>query len=314
MKIVLALGGNALLDSEQTGTYEEQVKNVRTVAKQVMKIVDGGHQLVITHGNGPQVGNIAIQESSTTEVPENPLHVMDAMTQGQIGYLIQRELGNMLRAVGSKRGVVSLVCQVYVDKADPAFRNPTKPIGPFYGEEESKKVAAKKGFTIRAVARAGTRRYRRVVPSPEPVRIVEADAISRILGAGPILIAGGGGGIPVVRNAKGEYEGVDAVIDKDLCAEKLAEAVRADRLLVLTNVDKVKLDYGTPKERAVDSMTVSEARGYLKQGQFPAGSMGPKVVACMRFAEWSGKVGIIASLDQAVEALDGSAGTRVVPG
>jgi len=314
LKIVLALGGNALLDSGQKGSYEEQVRNVKTVAKQVMRIIDRGHQLVITHGNGPQVGNIAIQESSTTEVPENPLHVMDAMTQGEIGYLIQRELGNLLRSVGSRRGVVSLICQVYVDRADPAFKNPSKPIGPFYDEGEAKKVAASKGFVMKAVAKTGTRRYRRVVPSPEPVRIVEADAVARILGTGPILVAGGGGGIPVVKNSKGDYEGVDAVIDKDLCAERLAEAVRADRLLVLTNIDKVRLNYGTPKQKDIDSMTVTEAKEYIKQGQFPAGSMGPKVVACVRFAEWSGKTGIIASLEQAVEALDGVAGTRVVPG
>ena len=314
MKIVLALGGNALLDSGQKGSYEEQVRNVKTVAKQVMRIIDRGHQLVITHGNGPQVGNIAIQESSTTEVPENPLHVMDAMTQGEIGYLIQRELGNLLRSVGSRRGVVSLICQVYVDRADPAFKNPSKPIGPFYDEGEAKKVAASKGFVMKAVAKTGSRRYRRVVPSPEPVRIVEADAVARILGTGPILVAGGGGGIPVVKNSKGDYEGVDAVIDKDLCAERLAEAVRADRLLVLTNIDKVRLNYGTPKQKDIDSMTVTEAKEYIKQGQFPAGSMGPKVVACVRFAEWSGKTGIIASLEQAVEALDGVAGTRVVPG
>jgi len=287
---------------------------VRTVAKQVMKIIDRGHQLVITHGNGPQVGNIALQESSTTEVPENPLHVLDAMTQGEIGYLIQRELGNLLRGVGSKRSVASLISQVYVDRADPAFKNPSKPIGPFYSEEEAKRIASKKGFVMKAVAKTGARRFRRVVPSPEPVRMVEADAIGKILGTGLILVAGGGGGIPVVRNAKGEYEGVDAVIDKDLCAERLAEAVRADVLLVLTNVEKVRLNYGTPKERAVDSMTVSEAKEYLRQGQFPAGTMGPKVVACVRFAEWSGKVGIIASLEQAVDALDGAAGTRVLPG
>ena len=313
MKIVLALGGNALADSDQRGTYDEQVRNVRTVARQIMKIIDRGHQLVITHGNGPQVGNIALQESATSEVPENPLHVMDAMTQGEIGYLIQRELGNLLRAVGSKRSVVSLISQVYVDRADPAFRNPSKPIGPFYTEEEAKKLAGLRGFTMKAVAKSGARRYRRVVPSPEPVMIVEAEAISKVLGTGPILVAGGGGGIPVVKNSKGEYEGVDAVVDKDLCAEKLAEAVRADALLVLTNVDQVKLNLGTPKERPIDSMTVAEAKAYLKQGQFPPGTMGPKVVACVRFAEWSGKVGIIASLQHAVEALDGSAGTRIVP-
>jgi carbamate kinase len=313
LKIVLALGGNALADSDQRGTYDEQVRNVRTVARQIMKIIDRGHQLVITHGNGPQVGNIALQESATSEVPENPLHVMDAMTQGEIGYLIQRELGNLLRAVGSKRSVVSLISQVYVDRADPAFRNPSKPIGPFYTEEEAKKLAGLRGFIMKAVAKSGARRYRRVVPSPEPVMIVEAEAISKVLGTGPILVAGGGGGIPVVKNSKGEYEGVDAVVDKDLCAEKLAEAVRADALLVLTNVDQVKLNLGTPKERPIDSMTVAEAKAYLKQGQFPPGTMGPKVVACVRFAEWSGKVGIIASLQHAVEALDGSAGTRIVP-
>lgn len=314
MKIVIALGGNALLKPDQKGTYEEQLANVREVCKEMLKIIDMGHQLVITHGNGPQVGNIALQESSTTEVSENPLHVLDAMTQGQIGYLIQSELGNVLRRLGSKRPVVSLITQVLVDRDDKAFKNPSKPIGPFYDEDHARSIALKRGYLMKRVVKSGPKQFRRIVPSPEPGQIVEAEAIAKVLSTGSIIIAGGGGGIPVVRNAKGGYEGVDAVIDKDLSAEKLAQAIRADVLLVLTNVDKVKVDFGTPRQRDLDSMTVSEARGYLAQGQFPMGSMGPKVTACVRFVEWSGKVGIIASLGQAVEALNGSAGTKIVPG
>ncbi len=314
MKIVAALGGNALLQSSQRGTYEEQQANARAAAREMLKIVDTGHQLVITHGNGPQVGNIAVQESSTDEVPENPLHVLGAMTQGEIGYLIQGELGSLLRGLGSKRPIVSLVTQVLVDRDDPAFRNPAKPIGPFYTEADAKRVALEKGYVMKKVAKGGARQYRRVVPSPEPVEIVEAEAIAKVLSTGSIVIAAGGGGIPVVKASRGRYEGVDAVIDKDLCAEKLAEAVRADRLLILTDVEKVKADFGTPAQSDIDVMTVSEARALLAQGQFPMGSMGPKVTACVRFVEWSGKVGIITSLRHAVEALNGTAGTRVVPG
>lgn len=314
MRIVIALGGNALLDAGQAGTYEEQMANVRVAAQAMLKIIDMGHQLVITHGNGPQVGNIAIQQSSTAEVPENPLHVLDAMTQGQIGYMIQMELGNLLRSRGSKRPVASLLTQVLVDGSDPAFSNPTKPIGPFYTESDSKRLTAEKGFVMAKVGKKGTKQYRRVVPSPDPVEIVEADVAADVLAAGSIVIAGGGGGIPVVKGADGSYVGVDAVIDKDLCAERLAEAVQADALLILTNIDKVKVDYATPQERSIDSMTAAEAKKLLARGQFPMGSMGPKVTACVRFVEKGGKVGIIASLDRAVEALAGGAGTRVVPG
>ena len=314
MKLVVALGGNALLRPEQKGTYEEFVENVKVVCRQIRRIVDQGHQVVLTHGNGPQVGNIALQQSATDEVPENPLHVLDAMTQGEIGYLVQRELGNLLRSSGSNRPVVSLVTQVVVSPEDSSFKSPSKPIGPFYSEADAKRVGRERGFVIRKVGRAGDRPYRRVVPSPDPVRIVESDAIAEMLRGGSIVIAGGGGGIPVFRRQDSEYDGVDAVIDKDLCAEKLAESVGAEVLLILTNVDRVKVDFGTPNERSLESITVSEAKRLLADGQFPAGSMGPKVTACIRFVEFGGKMGIIASLEKALEALKGSAGTRIVPG
>ncbi len=312
MKLVVALGGNALVGPEQKGTYEEMVKNVRIVCRQILRLVQGGNQLALTHGNGPQVGDIALQQASTTEVPENPLHVLDAMTQGEIGYLVQRELGNLLRSAGSDRQVVSLITQVLVDADDPSFKNPTKPIGPFYSEDEAAQVGREKGFVMKKVAKTGKRAWRRVVPSPDPVRIVESESLSAIMKAGAIAIAGGGGGIPVVKRRWG-YDGVDAVIDKDLCAEKLAEAVGADALLILTNVDKVKVNYGTPNEKSLDRMTVSEAKSLLASGQFPAGSMGPKVTACVRFLERGGELGVIASIDRAVDALEGNAGTRIVP-
>ena len=313
MKVVVALGGNALLRPDQKGTYEEEVENVRAVCRQIKKIVDLGHQVVLTHGNGPQVGDIALQQDSTDEVPENPLHVLDAMTQGEIGYMVQRELGNVLRAAGSDRSVLALVTQVLVSGDDPSFRNPTKPIGPFYSEADAKKARDEKRFEVRKVG-SGKRAYRRVVPSPEPVAIIESKAIASMIEGGSIVIAGGGGGIPVVKARDSEYEGIDAVIDKDLCAEKLAEAVKADALLIVTNVDQVKVNYGSPAEKGVASMTVAEAKKLLEEGQFPPGSMGPKVTACVRFVEWGGKFGVVASIDRAVEALEGRAGTRVVPG
>lgn len=311
MKIVIALGGNALHRPEQKGTFQEQVENVKVACRQILEVVQEGHQVVITHGNGPQVGNLALQQSSTSEVPENPLHVLDAMTQGEIGYLVQRELGNLLRKSGSGKPVVSVITQVLVDAEDPSFRNPTKPIGPFYSEVKAMKAARDRGFAVKKVGK-GSRPYRRVVPSPEPVEIVETEAISKMIEAGILVVAGGGGGIPVIKGEDSGYEGIDAVIDKDLCAEKLALGIGADALLILTNVDRVMLDFGTEQERSLDKITVSEAKAFLTQGQFPDGSMGPKVKACVRFVEGGGRIGIIASLEKVLDALNGSAGTAVV--
>ncbi len=311
MKIVIALGGNALARPDQKGTYEEQVANVRAVSVQLAQIIRSGHKVVVTHGNGPQVGNLAIQEASTKVVPAHPLHVLDAMTQGEIGYLIQRELGNALRTAGLALPVASVVTQVLVDRDDPAFKSPSKPIGPFYDEARAKALAKEKGFVMKRVDPNSERPYRRVVPSPDPVRIVEEKIVAVMLREGYVVVAGGGGGIPVFRNSAGGYEGVDAVIDKDLCAEKIAEAVRADCLLILTNVDKLKVDYGTEREKSLDSLTVRKAKRLLTLGQFPPGTMGPKVLACVRFVEWGGRQGIIASLEGALDALAGRAGTRI---
>ena len=313
MKLVVALGGNALLRPEQKGTYEEVTQNVKVVSAQILRLVELGHQILITHGNGPQVGNIALQQSATEEVPESPLHVLGAMTQGEIGYLVQRELGNLLRSRGFAGDVVSLITQVEVSADDPAFDNPSKPIGPFYSEADARRVREERGFVVKKVGKKGSRPFRRVVPSPEPVHIVESEAIAAMMGAGSIVVAGGGGGIPVVRKEGQAYEGVDAVIDKDLCAERLAEAVGAEVLLILTNVDSVKVDYGGPNERALAGVTVAEAKKMLAEGQFPPGSMGPKVTACVRFVEQGGRMGVIASLESAVDALEGTTGTRILP-
>jgi carbamate kinase len=313
LRVVLALGGNALSRPDQKGTYEEEVANVRFVCKQLAQIIADGHQVVLTHGNGPQVGSLAIQEASTKDVPVQPLHVLDAMTQGEIGYLIQRELGNELRAANLSVEVASVVTQVLVDGDDPAFKTPSKPIGPFYDEATAKAISTDEGYVMREVNPRSKRGYRRVVPSPDPKKVVEEKIIAAMLQAGYVVVAGGGGGIPVVRNPAGGYEGVDAVIDKDLCAEKIAESVGADSLVILTNVDKVNLDNGTKRQRSLDSMTSKEAKQYLEQGQFPPGTMGPKVLACVRFVDWGGKQGIIASLEHALDAMAGKAGTRVTP-
>jgi carbamate kinase len=310
LRIVIALGGNALEEPGQKASYEEEVGNVRAACMQMLEIIEHGHQLVITHGNGPQVGYLELQQSSTKDVPAQPLHVLGAMTQGEIGYLIQRELGNLLRAHSIRRGVVSIVTQTLVSRDDPAFSSPTKPIGPVYEGAGASKLTAR-GWVMKKMVMKGGSAFRRVVPSPEPIKIQESELIASLAETGSIVIASGGGGIPVVRNERGDLEGVEAVIDKDLSAEKLAEAAGADVLLILTNVDKVKLNYRKPGEKDIESMTVAEARKYMDEGQFPAGSMGPKVLACVRYVEWGGRPGIITSLEKAVLALDGKEGTRI---
>lgn len=310
MRIVIALGGNALEEPGQRASYESEEVNVKRACSQMLEIIEHGHQLVITHGNGPQVGYLELQQASVPNAPVQPLHVLGAMTQGEIGYLIQRELGNLLRSKSIRRRVVSVVTQTLVDKDDPAFRAPSKPIGPVYDEPGAAKQTAR-GYVMRKLVLKGGSGFRRIVPSPEPIRILEAELISSLAETGSIVIASGGGGIPVIQKPNGDLEGVDAVIDKDLSAEKLAEAVGADLLLILTNVDRVKLDYGKPGERDVESMTVAEAKKRMEEGQFAPGSMGPKVLACVRYAEWGGRPGIITSLERAILALDGKDGTRI---
>ena len=274
-------------------------------------------RLVITHGNGPQVGNLAVQQDMAKEVvPPQDLDVLGAMTQGQIGYMLQQMLDNQLRDLGLKVPVVAIINRVQVSRDDPEFQdeNASKPVGNFLTEEEVRELKKKyPNYIYKKVKPGEGRVWRRVVPSPDPIANVEAEVIKRMVDAGIIVIASGGGGIPVVLDPDGHHRGVEAVIDKDLAGEKLAEVINADTFLILTDVEKVKLNFGKPDEKPIDRMTVSEAKRYLKEGHFLPGSMGPKVKACIRFIEWGGKRAIISSLDKVLEALEGKTGTEVVP-
>ena len=313
-RVLVALGGNAIKKPDEVGTYEQQLAAVRRTAEQLAEMVARGYELVITHGNGPQVGNLLIQQEEGVRrgVPPQPLDVLNAMTQGQIGYMLQQCLQNALRARGVEKPVVTVITQVLVRPDDPDFRDPSKPVGPFYTREEAELLAREKGYVVKRVRPGHERAYRRVVPSPDPLAVVEGEAIKAMVDMGMIVIAAGGGGIPVVQH-DGGLVGVEAVIDKDLAGERLAEVVGADIMLILTDVHKVKLNFGTPQERDIDAMSVGEARRYLAEGHFPPGSMGPKVRACIRFLENGGELAIIAHLEEALAALEGRAGTRIYP-
>jgi len=313
-RVVIALGGNAILQRGQRGTYEEQMTNVMKTAKQIVDIIlDGDYEVVITHGNGPQVGALLLHMDAGQQVhgiPAQPMDVAGAMTQGQIGYMIQQAMVNELRRRGIERPVATIVTQTVVDKDDPAFQKPSKPVGPFYDEETAKKLAREKGWTV--VEDAG-RGWRRVVPSPDPKGHVEAPVIVDLVEKGFIVIASGGGGVPVVEE-DGKLKGVEAVIDKDLAGERLAEEVRADVFMILTDVNGAAVNFGKPDEKWLGEVTVEELRRYYAEGHFRKGSMGPKVLAAMRFVEWGGERAVIAALDRAVEALKGETGTQVVIG
>jgi len=312
--IVIALGGNAINQADQKGTTEEQLANVDATSRQIARIARRGVRIVVTHGNGPQAGALLIQqEQADPLVPAQSLAACGAMTQGQIGWMIQNRLDQHLAREGLDMRAASVVTQVLVSSGDPDFEDPSKPVGPFYSEEEAARLAGCKGYKVKNVKVGAARGWRRVVPSPEPLEIIEQDIIRRLLDQGLLVIASGGGGIPVSRSEDGALGGVEAVVDKDKAAFALARAVGADTLLILTDVEKVALDYGTPRMRLLDRLTVREAEAFLDEGQFPRGSMGPKVEACLRFVRWSGKPAIISSLCRAVEALDGETGTRFVP-
>jgi len=307
--IVIALGGNAIKKANEEGTAEQQFRNVRVTCKYILEIIKRGYRVVITHGNGPQVGNLLIQQEEASKlVPPQPLDVLGAMTQGQIGYMLQQTLTNYLKREGLDIPVVTVITQVLVNKDDPDFNNPSKPIGPFYTRKEAEKLIEEKGYFIKKV-KPGRKAYRRVVPSPDPIEIIERDIIKMLVEAGIIVIASGGGGIPVI-NEKSQLRGVEAVIDKDLAGERLAEIVNADIFLILTDIEKVKLNFGKPNEEDLDRLTVAEAEKYLKEGHFLPGSMEPKVRACIRFLKAGGEKAIITSLDKAVEALEGKTGTH----
>lgn len=309
-KIVIALGGNALQEAGKPATAEAQLAVVEKTAGYIADIIDEGYQVVLAHGNGPQVGRIVLQNEYATPVsPAMPFDVCGAMSQGYIGYHIQQGLTKILRERGNQKQVVTVVTQVLVDRNDPKFQNPSKPIGPFYTEQEAKKIAEEKGYVMKEDAGRG---WRRVVASPVPVAIEELDAVRCLVDHGFITVTVGGGGIPVIRNDKGELEGTAAVIDKDLASEKLAEDLDADALVILTAVEKVSINYKKPNQTDLDTMSVAEAKQYMAQGHFAPGSMLPKIEAAVKFVESKpGRVSIITSLDKAVEALNGSAGTTL---
>ena len=312
--LVIALGGNAIKQADERGATEEQVRNVDRTAVQIARIVQEGYRVVLTHGNGPQVGALLIQqEEGQREVPAQSLAVCGAMSQGQIGWMLQNRLAFHLRAAGLAVPVCALVTQVEVSPDDPDFRSPSKPVGPFYNEQQAREAGQSKGWVMRKVKPNGERNWRRVVASPEPLRIVEEEPIRALLAAGTLVIASGGGGIPVARNGDGSHRGLEAVIDKDRAAFTLAQAVGADGLLILTDVEQVCLDFGKPGQRPLAALTVAQAESWLKGGQFLAGSMGPKVDAAVRFVRWSGREAVIGSLDSALDALAGRGGTRVRP-
>ncbi len=297
--LVIALGGNALIKPGQKGSIEEQMQNLDKAMEHIAKL-SKKYNIILTHGNGPQIGNILLQQESTKQVPKLPLYVCVAETQGQIGYMIQEVLYNKLHQLGINKPVVTVITQVLVDPKDKAFRNPTKPIGPFY---KSQKNLPKNWKIVKSPFG-----YRRVVPSPEPKKIVEEKEIRKIF-KGAIIIACGGGGIPVIKRRG--LIGVDAVIDKDLAAEKLAEVVKADMLIILTDVPNVYLNYKTKNQKPIRRMFIKDIRKYLKEKQFPPGSMGPKVEAAARFIERRGGKVIITSFDLLEDALKGRAGTVI---
>ena len=309
MRIVVALGGNAL-----GKTPEEQLELVKETAKQIVKIVEEGHEVVVVHGNGPQVGmiNLAFDSSyqNAAGTPLMPFAECGAMSQGYIGYHLQQTITDELNSKRINKKCVTLITQVQVDSKDPAFKNPTKPVGMFYTKEQAEEIASKKGFTF--VEDAG-RGYRRVVPSPKPVDIVEQDVIRDLVSDGNIVITCGGGGIPVRVDKKDGYEGVDAVIDKDFAACKLAKVINADVLLILTAVSKVCIGYNTPEQKELDEITLDDANNYISEGHFAKGSMLPKVEACIDFVKESKEgVAIISALKDGIKALNGKTGTRIV--
>lgn len=308
---VIALGGNSILAKGQKGTAAEQFENVRRTVKPVVQLLAKGYNFIITHGNGPQVGNLLLQNELAKEyVPEIPLGMLDAMTCGSMGYMIEQCLQNEMINQNVWRNVVTVPAQIIVDPNDPAMENPTKPIGPFYTEEQAKELIEEKGWLLKEDAGRGWRRF---VASPYPIDIVEKEAIRHLLMERYVLITGGGGGIPVSHTPNGPINGVDCVIDKDLASMKLAIAVHARTLVIITGVPKVTLKYGTPEEKPLERITLAQARHYYQAGEFPAGSMGPKMMAAIEFVQADpGNRVIITNEENVLEAMEGREGTHIV--
>ena len=308
-KIVVALGGNALQSGKSEATAEAQLAVVKETCERLADLSEKGYEIVVVHGNGPQVGRILLASETAKDVtPAMPFDVCGAMSQGYIGYHLQQALKFALAGRGINMPVVTLLTQMVVDQNDPAFQNPTKPIGAFYSEAEAKELAETKGFTMKEDAGRG---WRRVVPSPIPTEIVELDSVKKLMDT-TVVITCGGGGIPVLKKENGDLEGTAAVIDKDFAAELLAEKVEADALMILTEVEKVAINFNKPDQENLGHMTYAEAQKHCDDGQFAPGSMLPKVMAAMKFVKANpGKKAIITSLEKAIDALEGKTGTVI---
>ena len=308
-KILVAIGGNAIHPTKRPGTVEQQIEFAVKTGNALLPLLQADNQLIITHGNGPVVGKILLRQVLAREtVPPMSMDVCVAHSQGGIAYLLMQNLENALRSVGNNRHVVCLLTQVEVDANDPAFTNPTKPVGFFYSEEEAQDIQQKLGWTMKEDAGRG---WRYVVPSPKPKHIVDISLIETIANSGAVVIAGGGGGIPVVRNDDGTRHGVEAVIDKDLSSALMANVLGIDTMMVLTAVDRVYVDFGKPTQRALNHLSLAEIEELQDRGEFADGSMGPKIAAAIQFVRGGGKRAIIAHLDEAEAALAGTTGTQI---
>jgi carbamate kinase len=302
--VLIAFGGNALIQKGQAGTASEQIENLALPMNQVAQL-SKDYTLIITHGNGPQVGNLLLQQESCDEVPKMPLEIIGAMTQGQIGYMIESSLDSALMEIGinGEQLFVTVITYVVVDENDPAFQNPTKPIGPFYTEEEASKLSYNMTKTDKG--------YRRVVASPRPLAIVERREIKKLIALDFIVICCGGGGIPVIRQDR-KFRGVEAVIDKDLASSVLAQEIKADIFVIATDVEGAAVHWGKPEQKVLSKVTLSEISKYAKEGHFPAGSMGPKVEAITQFFKKTGNRGVICQLKDIDKAVKGEAGTEII--
>jgi len=311
---MIALGGNALTPADGTGTFAEQMAAVERTADCVVEVMKAGYKVVLTHGNGPQVGAL-LRQQEQGDPPAQPLEVCGAMSQGQIGYMLSQQMYRKLEQKWKHVPVACILTQSIIDPEDPAFGNPTKPVGPFVDETTAEQLRAE-GLTVNKVRDTGERDFRRVVPSPEPRGIVEEVPVKRLIDQRDLVICGGGGGVPVERS-RGEIDGYDAVVDKDLLTQVVGHVLDANHLVILTDEDGVYLDYGTPDERLLDRVKSDKLREYQDAGEFPEGSMGPKVEAAIRFVDGESRrerTAIVAALDDALDALEGEAGTTVVAG
>jgi carbamate kinase len=307
---LVAFGGNALLPENQRGLQEEQIKNAQRAAQLMVHIVRKGYELIIVHGNGPQVGNLLLQmEEAVNKIPPYTLDVCDAMTEGSMGYMLERAITNELRRWSLDKEVATVISQVVVDRDDPAFATPTKPIGPFYSKYRAQMLAREKKWTM--VEDAG-RGYRKVVPSPKPIDVVPKRIVRDLVEAGRIVIAAGGGGIPVIINGRGLYEGVEAVIDKDYAASLIAREARVDLFIILTAIEHVCLNFKKPDQQDLAVMTAEEARKHLADGQFPPGSMGPKIRAAVEYIDAGGREVLITKDTHLKAALIKRSGTRII--